>query len=453
MTLLACVFACGLVRSVSGDCELTANLVGDNLDLSTGITTNLSDVSVAYNSTDGEYLVVWFDSRISGQNDVYAQRVSAAGQLLGGNTTIISGSSSQTTTSVAYSPTDNRYLVTWKNQSGPPGSPGFNHTFNRVVSAAGSPLTREVDVSSGGLEATLAYNHADNEYFLEARNFAGGGSAGIYARRISSSGGALGGNIIISTTGAPAPAGQVAYNGNASQFLATWRNQSASDLRGRIINADGSLPGSEFPISSVFPTSGLAASVAFDPVNDRYLVVFGTFSGGPVLGQFVTPSGSLDGPPLTLVVSVNTLNPFVAYDGVNGVFLLAWRDGGSISGHLLSDQGAMLGSSVAIVSDTAVGGPRIAADSSAGGFIVAWTDSRNVPDGHKDTFAQLVGVGIDWPCPGDADCDGEVGVLDFLALLAAWGPQAGPHPADFDGDGEVGVIDFLAQLANWGACP
>ncbi|MHC4209386.1 MAG: dockerin type I domain-containing protein, partial [Planctomycetota bacterium] len=55
-------------------------------------------------------------------------------------------------------------------------------------------------------------------------------------------------------------------------------------------------------------------------------------------------------------------------------------------------------------------------------------------------------------CPGDINGDGEVGVLDFLDLLAAWGPNAG-HPADLDGDGEVGVTDFLALLAAWGPCP
>ncbi|MHC4080327.1 MAG: hypothetical protein ACYS15_15400 [Planctomycetota bacterium] len=45
-----------------------------------------------------------------------------------------------------------------------------------------------------------------------------------------------------------------------------------------------------------------------------------------------------------------------------------------------------------------------------------------------------------------------VGVLDFLALLAAWGPcddQPDPCPEDLDGDGVVGVLDFLILLANW----
>ncbi|MEE8458832.1 MAG: S8 family serine peptidase, partial [Phycisphaerales bacterium] len=56
------------------------------------------------------------------------------------------------------------------------------------------------------------------------------------------------------------------------------------------------------------------------------------------------------------------------------------------------------------------------------------------------------------PCPGDVDGDGTVGINDFLALLAAWGPNPG-HPADTDGDGVVGIADFLALLGGWGNCP
>ena len=56
------------------------------------------------------------------------------------------------------------------------------------------------------------------------------------------------------------------------------------------------------------------------------------------------------------------------------------------------------------------------------------------------------------PCPWDLDGDGEVGIVDFLDLLGAWGPNPG-HPADFDGDGLVGITDFLELLGNWGACP
>ncbi len=53
-------------------------------------------------------------------------------------------------------------------------------------------------------------------------------------------------------------------------------------------------------------------------------------------------------------------------------------------------------------------------------------------------------------CPWDcADGDGNVGIVDFLAVLADWG---NPSPCDFDGGG-VGITDFLELLANWGPCP
>ena len=55
--------------------------------------------------------------------------------------------------------------------------------------------------------------------------------------------------------------------------------------------------------------------------------------------------------------------------------------------------------------------------------------------------------------PGDLDGDGVVGILDFLALLAAWGPCPDPCPpscpGDLDGDCVVGIVDFLVLLTNW----
>ncbi|MEE8458277.1 MAG: PQQ-binding-like beta-propeller repeat protein, partial [Phycisphaerales bacterium] len=54
-------------------------------------------------------------------------------------------------------------------------------------------------------------------------------------------------------------------------------------------------------------------------------------------------------------------------------------------------------------------------------------------------------------CPADLDGSGTVGIEDFLALLALWGPCAG-CAADLDGDGAVTITDLLAVLAAWGLC-
>ena len=40
-----------------------------------------------------------------------------------------------------------------------------------------------------------------------------------------------------------------------------------------------------------------------------------------------------------------------------------------------------------------------------------------------------------------------------IMVLALWGPCDGDFVADLDHDGEVGITDFLGVLAAWGPCP
>ncbi len=58
----------------------------------------------------------------------------------------------------------------------------------------------------------------------------------------------------------------------------------------------------------------------------------------------------------------------------------------------------------------------------------------------------IFGPSRPWDC---ADGDGNVGIVDFLAVLADWGNASA---CDFDGGG-VGITDFSEVLANWGPCP
>ena len=73
-------------------------------------------------------------------------------------------------------------------------------------------------------------------------------------------------------------------------------------------------------------------------------------------------------------------------------------------------------------------------------------------DGSGNVFAVLL-TPLEQPV-GDLDGDCQVGIIDFLTLLALWGPCAAPCPpscaGDLDGDCNVGIVDFLLLLANWG---
>ena len=83
------------------------------------------------------------------------------------------------------------------------------------------------------------------------------------------------------------------------------------------------------------------------------------------------------------------------------------------------------------------------------GTLVECADSNAFHEWYRLTGDSVCVLGT---CNGDIDGDGAVGIVDFLALLAAWGPCPG-CPEDLDDDGAVGIIDFLALLAAWGPCP
>lgn len=90
--------------------------------------------------------------------------------------------------------------------------------------------------------------------------------------------------------------------------------------------------------------------------------------------------------------------------------------------------------------------------------LIAAAASSNNADDYALTSGSSVWVNnalgvfsLESPCPwGCGDSDGEVGIVDFLALLGEWGAVGGS--CDFDGGG-TGITDFLALLGNWGPCP
>jgi hypothetical protein len=68
----------------------------------------------------------------------------------------------------------------------------------------------------------------------------------------------------------------------------------------------------------------------------------------------------------------------------------------------------------------------------------------------------LMGTILEWmgggsePCAADCDNDGVVGVSDLLAIIDAWGTNAG---CDLNGDGNIDVVDLLEVVGSWGECP
>lgn len=441
--LVAAFVALWSVAAEAQDCTLEAAPVGGALDLSTESTTQRRSPAVAYNSTDDEYLVIWFDTRNPGNNDIFGQRLSGTGQLQDDNIAIMEFVDAQIDPFVAYNSVDNGYLAAWRTQQ--PGY--FNDSRGRHVAADGTLPGGDFFISDAGNEISIAYSPVVNEFLHSGR------SPGIRGRRVPGTGPPIGGDIIIATAGAPAPNGQVAYNGNADEYFATWRNQTDRNLQGRRVSSAGVPLGNPILISSTFPASGRAASVAFDPDNDRYLVVFGEFQEPNIFGQFVSGAGVLIGGNFLIATGVpGSTNPYMAYSDADDVFLVVWRRYGNIVAQVLLDDGSFAGDPATIASGTVSGDPRLAYNGTSGEFLAVWTDDRNIPEGEQDIFAQRIAI-RDLPVtPGDLDCDGDCDVFDFAVYLDCYAGPGEPDPppgcdpsdfanADMDADGDVDFAD------------
>ena len=107
-----------LPRPTDGD-VLPAGLIGDDFPISDhadaeGLAERQGGPAIAYNSDDDEYLVVWQGLTASSKWDIYGQRLSADGTLLGGTLIISSAADTHASPDAIYSAATAEYLVVWR---------------------------------------------------------------------------------------------------------------------------------------------------------------------------------------------------------------------------------------------------------------------------------------------------------------------------------------------------
>lgn len=149
-------------------------------------------------------------------------------------------------------------------------------------------------------------------------------------------------DLQINTTGDNYDQGEpaLAYDTANNRFLTVWRDERNGaanvDLYGKICTtvSDGSAIncGAEFAISTATGNQ-TEPKVAFDPINQRYLVVYSDNSTGhsAITGQFVSAAGALSGTSIAVSTytagsDINQIQPDILYNPVLQRFVVAWLD-------------------------------------------------------------------------------------------------------------------------------
>ncbi|MDZ7721892.1 MAG: FlgD immunoglobulin-like domain containing protein [candidate division KSB1 bacterium] len=131
---------------------------------------------------------------------------------------------------------------------------------------------------------------------------------------------------------------QIEYNPVENEYLAVWEDSrdDRSDIYGQFIHADGTLKGDNFAVCSA-PGPQYWPRMAFDPDNNRFLVVFEDWreaGKSDISGVFVNHDGSFYEPAGTdeyhsFAICSNDSNIYtcsVAFNTRENVFLAVWGD-------------------------------------------------------------------------------------------------------------------------------
>jgi hypothetical protein len=149
----------------------------------------------------------------------------------------------------------------------------------------------------------------------------------------------MGNEIVISAINNEKYLPAVAFNSNHNEYLVVWHTRwgggslCCRDIRAQRVSARGQLLGGEFTVFEDPTKDSVQPAVAYDPINDRYLVtfiydVFGNGSDWDLYGRLIPwdgPSVSLTAFPI-ITWTTSQWNPKVAYAGTAQEFLVVWSN-------------------------------------------------------------------------------------------------------------------------------
>lgn len=393
--------------------------IGGNFPIS-NLSEDQVEPAVADNTQRQEYLVVWRNDW-PGNDDIYGQRVSKAGQLVGPWFAIAFGAGAERRwPDVAYNSRQNEYLVVWEHDDGT-----WPNIRGRRVSATGELQGSEITIGTGPALAVrttpaVDYAYTEDQYLVGwERHVSGSVSNDVEGQVLSSSGAFEGSNFLIAegTWSASHERPDLAYNRSRNEFLVAWErwNGSQHDVYGRRVKlAGGPAPlGASFAITDWAneETDPAVAAIPRPSGVGQYLVVFSAdlCGVGTIQGQRVTGEGNLEGSRFNVAGSTSCQGsipdlsrPAIAGDEGAEQYLVAWTQTSAlianafVGAQVISIGGAPVGQETELGGNVA---DHVAvAGGGAGDYLVAFDDQPPFTNG-RDIYGQLWGSVTETPTP------------------------------------------------------
>lgn len=294
------------------------------------------------------YLAVWENSSL-----IYGRLLNHDGTAAGPVIQLSeSGAVAQGRPAAAYDELNRTYLVTWQDYRIPLDGFRSKDIYGQLVNADGSLSGGNFYICDNGRSGSQADQYipaaagGDGKFLVVWKDFRSFDTNDIYGQLVDSASG----NLLGTASDVNFSVAAAVYNedcptaafGNG-KFLVAWSEQRPFaqtwwDVRGQMVNSDGTLSGGGIDIS-VYQETQDTPTVAYDGPGQGFLAAWEDRRDGTsaVYGQYVKADTGLQGGNFVVYNQggLNQPDPYAAYDSGGNRFLVAFEKAGDISFELV----------------------------------------------------------------------------------------------------------------------
>jgi hypothetical protein len=289
---------------------------------------------VAVNRSSGEYMVVWYDDDVN--KGVYGRLLSASAEPLGSIIVIVPPTHGEQSIAVAYSPSPPHYLATWIDYRNPPGS---SDLFAQRLSTAGQLLGGNISVSlaeQSQFTPAVVYNDFSGLFFVTwADRRLGSSNTDIYGRFLTNDGALWGSEVLICSAVNNQWTPAVTVNEQNGEMLVIWQDERSAaqtyNLYGQRLSFTGASLGGNFPVALLQSNHQASPRLAYG--NGAYLVAWEDMRAvgqetNDIYGRWFDNTGTAVGADFAISLDLGDQGrPAPVFHPDSNRFLVVWADG------------------------------------------------------------------------------------------------------------------------------